>query len=128
MDRRHLRVSLATVTMVAVALVGGWGSSGVAEAASVSVSVSCNSNPERTTVHNGTGHRITVQTVGSTYHPRSNEPFGVNDSLANGHSITYQSGYAAHTHVLTHQYIYNNDERDGAKVKTSAGTFKRYCP
>lgn len=96
-------------------------------AASVSITVRCYGNPETTTIHNGTSHRITINSVGSTYQPRSNEPFYVYHRLSAGHSITYQTGYAAHSNVLTHQYIYNNNGLDGARAKTSVGTFKKHC-
>lgn len=127
MNARRIRMALATASMVALAVVGGFGGAGVADAAAVGLSVSCYSNPERTTIRNNTSHGITVYTVGSTYRPYSYEPFHVNKHLNAGAKITYQTGSAAFSHVLTHTYIYNNNGLDGAKVTTSAGTFKRHC-
>jgi hypothetical protein len=113
---------------LASALLGVTASVAVVDAGtSVSVSVSCNTNPERTTVKNRGTTTFTVTKVGSTYLPRSNEPFRVSKTLQPGQSITFQTGYDATRNILTRQYIYNNDTRDGAKVVTSAGIFKRYC-
>ena len=93
----------------------------------MTISLSCYTSPERTTIHNGTSHAITIDSVGSTYKPRSNEPFSVDKHLSAGASITYQTGSGAKHNVLTHQSIYDNNGKDGARVKTSIGTFKKHC-
>lgn len=98
-----------------------------AAASSIGISVSCYSNPERTTIHNYGSKAVTVSAVGSTYKPYSDEPFAVYKRLKPGHSITYQTGYDAHSNVLTRRYIYNNDAQDGTRVRTSAGTYTKYC-
>jgi hypothetical protein len=99
--------------------------------AKVIVVAGCYSNPERTTITNRTGKAITVLGVGTLYKPRSNEPFGRRQSLANGASITFLSGSAASKAsplTLTRQFIYNDDIRDeGARVSTSVGTFTDLC-
>ncbi|MEA2623930.1 MAG: hypothetical protein QOH61_2840, partial [Chloroflexota bacterium] len=89
--------------------------------------VRCYAHPETTKIHNGTNHAITINSVGSTYQPRSNEPFHVSKTLAAGHSITYETGYDANSHVLTHAYIYNDNGRDGARVMSTAGTITKHC-
>lgn len=99
----------------------------VADAASISIGVSCYSNPELTTIRNYSGHGITIRSVGSTYHPYSFEPFYVYKHLNAGDSITYQTGRAAYRHVLSHDYIYNNNGLDGVRVRTSIGKFTRHC-
>jgi hypothetical protein len=117
---------ILNVGLIAAALTLGVAVSPVS-AGSVSIGLHCYSNPELTTVHNYTGHGITVNSVGSTYHPYSFEPFYVYHYLAAGNSITYQTGRAAYRHVLTHDYIYNNNGLDGARVRTTVGTFTKHC-
>jgi hypothetical protein len=96
--------------------------------ATVGIKLTCYGNPERTAITNNTRHTITIQTVGSTYRPNVTEPFHVNRLLNPGATITYQSGRGATRHVLTRSFIfYNNDERDGVKVRTSIGTFTKHC-
>ena len=100
-----------------------------AEAAGVNVSVACKSNPEKTRVENNTNHRVTVKKVGSIHQPRSNEPFRVNVRLRAHRTITFESGYAANSHVLTRQYIFNSDvgSKEGARVATSIGRYVDRC-
>jgi hypothetical protein len=97
------------------------------ETAAVTISLSCNSNPERATLTNNRGHSLVIYSVGSTYAQRSGEPYHVNRTVAAHKAITYQSGSNASKHVLTHQFIYNDDVRDGVRFKTSIGNFVRHC-
>jgi hypothetical protein len=83
-------------------------------------------NPSRSRKNNG-ARSITVRKVGSTYQPYSYEPFVVTKVLGPGEAITYQTGRAASRNVLTRNYIYNDNGRDGAKVVTSVGTFTKAC-
>ena len=58
----------------------------------VVVTVACRSNPERLTIKNNRSRAITITKVGSTYQPRTSEPFTVNKVLGAGKSITYRFG------------------------------------
>lgn len=95
----------------------------------VTVTVACTTNPEKTVVKNNSPSALTVKTVGSIDDPRDNEPFTVNRSLAGGATITFQSGSAATSNVLTRQHIYDNDAgtAEGARVATSVGTWVDRC-
>lgn len=101
----------------------------VAASPAVSVSVRCDGNPEITRLHNNTNHTVKINTVGSIYKPRSNEPFHVSRNLGSGKAITFETGYGANHNTLTRQYIYNSDvdSKEGAKVGTSAGAFVDHC-
>jgi hypothetical protein len=102
-----------------------------AEAATaVEVTVNCDSDPEKTQVRNNTNRVIEIETVGSLYRPYSYEPFVVNRELRPGRAITFQSGSKAKgRNELTNAYIYNSDvgSREGARVRTSVGTFIDKC-
>ena len=95
----------------------------------VAVSVGCDGNPETTRVRNNTNHSVKINTVGSIYKPRSNEPFHVSRNLGAGKASTFETGYAANSNTLTRQYIYNSDvgRKEGARVGTLAGTFVDHC-
>jgi hypothetical protein len=103
----------------------------LAEAApAVQVAVNCDSNPETTRVKNNTNRAIKVKTVGSIYRPYSYEPFVVNRKLRPNKAKTFESGSKANgRNELTTAHIYNNDvgSREGARVKTSVGTFIDKC-
>ncbi len=101
----------------------------VAATPAVSVSVGCDANPETTRVHNNMNHSVRINTVGSIYQPRSNEPFHASRILGAGKAITFETGYAANHNTLTRQYIYNSDvgSKEGARIGTSAGTFVDRC-
>jgi hypothetical protein len=89
------------------------------------VTVSCRSNPERTTITNIGARSVTITRVGSIILPRSNEPYSVTKTLQPGKSVTYQTGGAASSNVLTQQYIYDDDVKtaEGANVRISSGKF-----
>ena len=94
------------------------------------VTVNCDSDPEKTQVRNNTNRVIEIETVGSLYRPYSYEPFVVNRELRPGRAITFQSGSKAKgRNELTNAYIYNSDvgSREGARVRTSVGTFVDKC-
>lgn len=95
----------------------------------VTVTVNCKSNPERITIRNNGNSAIMIKTIGSLYQPRTGEPFTVNQTLSAGKGINYYAGPAATSHVLTTNYILNNDvtTRDGVKVVTSAGSVSTRC-
>jgi phosphate-selective porin len=125
---RGLIAAVAALSLLGLAPgVPSLGGTAVTAAAAVQITLKCYSNPERTTIANKTNKKITVKTFGSTYKPYGYEPFRLNKSLAAGKSITYQTGYAAKKNELTRNYIYNDNGRDGAKVVTSVGTFKKHC-
>lgn len=99
-------------------------------APAVKVVVSCYGNPEHTRITNNKGSAITIKTVGNIYKPYSEEPFTVNRKLGAKKSFSFQSGAKAKgANKLTRKYIYNNDVGDdeGARVKTSVGTFSDRC-
>ncbi|MBX3031179.1 MAG: hypothetical protein KF809_13615 [Chloroflexi bacterium] len=103
-----------------------------AEAASVAkitVTVKCKSNPETLTITNKRSGSITVTKVGSTYQPRSGEPYFVYKTLAPGKSITYRFGTKRGANKLTNQFIFNDtSSREKAKVWISGrGTITRKC-
>ncbi len=75
----------------------------------VSVTVSCRSNPEKVTIRNNRAGAITITSVGSTYQPRSGEPYHVNKRLDSGRSITYRFGTGAGANKLTNQFIFDNE-------------------
>lgn len=96
----------------------------------LAVTANCYGNPETTVIKNVGSGPVTLTSVGSLYQPRSNEPFSVSRTLQPGQSVTYQTGAAASSNVLTQQYIYNNDvgSTEGARVRTSTGaTFTDRC-
>ena len=99
----------------------------VAAATTVKISLSCYGHPEKTTIKNTGATAFKIKTVGSTYRPYSFEPFTVNKTLSPGKSITYQTGYSASSNVLTHDYIYNDNGQDGARVATTVGTYTKHC-
>ena len=101
----------------------------VEAASAVTVSVSCKNNPETTYVANNTSRTITIRGVGSIYKPRSNEPFFVGMRLRPHRAVNFESGYAADQHILTRQYIYDDNvgTSEGARVATSIGRFVNRC-
>jgi len=123
---RYLFISAGLAAALFVLPVAG--SPAVAASSPVKITLACYSNPEKTTIKNVSTHSLTVKTVGSTYKPYSFEPFTVNKVLAAGKSVTYQTGSKAKgANELSHDYIYNNNGSDGARVTTSAGTFTKHC-
>lgn len=120
------RIALALALALAAPMLAGAPPS-VGAAAAVKVTLSCYGNPEKTTIKNNSSASITVRKVGSTYQPYSYEPITVNKRLAPGAAVTYQTGHGAVRNVLTRNYIYNNNGRDGAKVVTTIGTFTKRC-
>ncbi len=98
--------------------------------APVAIALNCESNPETTRVVNANPNAsVVVKTVGSLYQPYAAEPYLKNKTLSASAGITYQSGAAAASNVLTRSYIYNNDaSTEGTRVVTSAGTVTRRCP
>lgn len=97
-------------------------------AVGVKITLNCYSNPEKTKVTNTGTVTFTVTRVGSTYQPYSSEPFVVSKTLRPGEYVTYQTGRAASgPYKLYGNYIYNDNGLDGARVKTSVGTFTKHC-
>ena len=103
----RVTTSVGTFTKRCPAPEGGW----------VRIALNCVGNPETTKVTNRTSVAITIESVGSRYQPRSNEPFSVGTTLGAGKSYTYQSGPAAATHGSHHMRIIG---QTGARV-TIAG-------
>ena len=115
----------ALVALFALLLVASLSS---AQTGTILVTVSCTSTPESTTVTNNTTMGITVQSVGSIFQPRAEEPFPRNDQLAPGQSITYESGATASLNRLTDQEIFiSSVAEEGVRVQTSAGTVEALC-
>ena len=108
----------------------GIGTSLAEAAPAVEVTLNCDSDPEKTQVRNNTNRVIEIETVGSLYQPYSYEPFVVNRKLRPNKAKTFESGSKANgRNELTTAHIYNNDvgSREGARVKTSVGTFIDKC-
>jgi hypothetical protein len=96
--------------------------------ANVVVTVRCSSNPEKVTIRNNRNGPITINTVGSTYHPYSDEPFHVNKTLPKGGQITYSFGTRPGPNKLTNRYIFDNEAAsESARVRNNLGTIRRYC-
>ncbi len=97
----------------------------------VRVRLSCFTNPERTTVTNESDSTVTVISVTSIFDSDGDESFQVNTTLSPGESVTYESDYDADSNVLTSDYIYSDSyslrDDQGARVKTSAGTYSANC-
>ncbi len=97
----------------------------------VRVSLSCFTNPERTTVTNVSDSTVTVMSVTSIFDSEGEESFEVSTTLSPGESVTYESDYNADSNVLTSDYIYSDSyslrDDQGARVKTSVGTYSARC-
>jgi hypothetical protein len=123
---RQLRAAAAGV-VVASLILGGPAASAEA-AGGVSVTVRCDSNPEKVTIRNNKGTSVRIVSVGSTYHPYSDEPFVVNKTLGAGKGITYSFGTASGPHKLTGRFIFDNEApTESARVKLGFGKIRRYC-
>ena len=126
MARRRLAVPLVVSAVLAFTALGV--APVAAEAASgVGIRLSCYSNPERTIIKNNRRKSIIIRRVGSTYRPYSYEPFSVRKVVKPGKRVQFQTGRAARVNRLTRNYIYNDNGRDGVKVVTSVGTFRKHC-
>jgi hypothetical protein len=125
-DMRALRTLLVSALVLGASVAGQWPASA---AGGVSVKVSCFSTPEWVRVTNNRSRAITVQTVGSIYQPYIDEPFGVSRKLRARGSIKFETGRGADTNRLSGRYIYSNEvgTAEGARVKTSVGTFSDRC-
>lgn len=129
---RLIAVLVFSLMLVLSGLVGvaPSGSLRSADAASgVAVKVQCDGNPEVTRVTNNRSSAVKIQSVGSVYKPRSNEPFRMDRRLGAGRTIAFETGYDANSNTLTRQYIYNSDvgNKEGTRVKTSVGSFVDRC-
>jgi hypothetical protein len=124
--RRYALVVALALALVAPLLLHA---APIAASSKVVITLNCTGSPETTKIKNNTSAQITITSVGSLYKPRTNEPFALHQSVSAGHSITYQTGSNAVSHVLTHQAIYANGvSSEGVRVKTSVGTFTKLCP
>jgi hypothetical protein len=95
----------------------------------VVVTVACGASPERLTIRNNRSRSITITKVGSTYQPRSGEPYSVNKVLGPGKSITYRFGSGRGANKLTGSFIFNDTSpREKGKVWVSGlGTVTDRC-
>jgi hypothetical protein len=98
----------------------------------LAVRLACDSDRrgvEYVTVSNHSSQAITIQSVGSLYKPRADEPFPRNDRLRPGGSITYEAGSGARSNTLTREStIFRNTAREeGVQVQTSAGLVTVLC-
>lgn len=119
--------SVLAAALAAVLLLPAFGTQSTNAATSLSIVLRCYSNPEKTTIKNTGTTTFTIRTVGSTYQPYSYEPFSVGKKLLPGQSVTYQTGRAAVSNVLTRNYIYNNNGLDGVRVVTSVSKYTKRC-
>ena len=127
MRRWRSMASLAVAGVMAFTALGVVPATAAEAASGVKIILSCYSNPERTIIKNNRRRAITVLSVGSTYRPYSYEPFSVRKVVKPGKRVQFQTGRAARVNRLTRNYIYNDNGRDGVKVVTSVGTFKKHC-
>lgn len=120
--------SIGVALVIALTMVAAVPAATAVSAGGVAITVRCYSNPEKVTIKNNRGSAIRVTKVGSTYQPYSYEPFSVSKRIAPGKSVTFKAGNAASgANVLTGNYIFNDNGRDGVRVVTSVGTFKKDC-
>ena len=126
---RRLRwvTPVAMSAALAFTAIGAAPPTAIEAASGVGIRLSCYSNPERVIVKNNRRRAITVRSVGSTYRPYSYEPFRVRKVVKPGKRVQFQTGRAARVNRLTRNYIFNNNGRDGVKVVTSVGTFRKRC-
>jgi hypothetical protein len=95
----------------------------------VNVNVACKATPETTRVKNNLNRAITIRAVGSIYRPFGYEPVRVERKLGAGKTVTFESGAGADRNKLSGSFIYDDDvgSREGARVRTSVGTFIDKC-
>lgn len=127
MRRRRSVAPFAVAAVMAFTALGAAPPAAAEAASGVRIILSCYSNPERTIIKNNRRKAITVLSVGSTYRPYSYEPFRVRKVVKPGKRVQFQTGRAARVNALTRNYIYNDNGRDGVKVVTSVGTFRKRC-
>lgn len=97
-------------------------------AVGVKITLKCYSNPEKTTITNNGTVTFKVTRLGSTYQTYSYEPFVISKTLTPGQSVTYQTGRAASgAYALSRNYIYNDNGKDGTRIRTNVGTFTKHC-
>lgn len=123
---------LALASTVVLSGIAPLATAAPAEAASnanIIVTVKCKSNPETLKITNKRSGSITVIKVGSTYQPRSGEPYSVYRTLKPGKSVTYRFGTKRGSNKLTNQFIFNDtSSREKAKVWISGrGTITKKC-
>lgn len=100
--------------------------------AQIRITLDCDASPELTTITNRSRGELEIEDVGSLFNRADGEPYAVNETLRRGQSITLESGAGADNEggreQLTDRELYDDaSNRDGAKVNTSAGTFKERC-
>src|SRR4051812_32042018 len=94
------------------------------------ITLSCRSNPELTRIDNIGSSTVLIKSIGTLYAPSSREPYPVNHSLRPGRTVIFRSGPGATSGtILTTSSLYTNSayDRDGARIRTNAGTFTKRC-
>ena len=129
---RRLTIVAGLVAAVGASALGA-GLAGVADVAAqgqVRIELDCVGTPEETTITNRSAKEIEIEAVGSLVGREKAEPHKVrNVTLKRGQSVTFESGEDARGgDVLTKRELYDDESnREGAKVRTSIGTFKERC-
>lgn len=99
-----------------------------ADSGKLRIVLDCDSSPERTTLTNRSNGDLKIKSIASLDDQENAEPYRVNETLKKGQSITLRSGEDAGGGGLTQNELYTDaSNSDGARVRTSDGTFKERC-
>jgi hypothetical protein len=128
MNRTKRMAALAGSMVLACSMLVAGAAPASAAVRGVTLSVRCIWNPESITITNHRSHRITIISVGSTYHKLPGEPFVVNKVLKPGRSVTYTFGSGPGAHKLSMSFILDdNSPREKGRITTNLGSVSRYC-
>ena len=118
--------------IVGLLVISGMFSAVSAQDQAIRVTIDCSGANESVTVVNNTGSSIVVRSITSLSRPRpGEEPFGRNDEIPPGGSITYSFGAGAGTAGgirVTSSSIFSDElSEEGVRVETSAGPVEALC-
>jgi hypothetical protein len=97
----------------------------------IKVTINCTSQPERIRVTNTGAGPIVVESIGTLYAPRAEEPYPVDVTLKAGWTRQWLAGsMATGNYVLVYRLILVNSAYDseGVVVHTSVGDVEARCP
>lgn len=132
MLHRFLSVAGLAVTLAAGVLGTGLAASAAAPegagASKLRIELDCEASPETVELTNRSNRDLEIRSVGSLVDRRNEEPVAVDETLARGKSITFESGEDARGDVLTKAEIFDDEiNGEGVVVRTSEGTFRQRC-
>lgn len=133
MLHRFLSVAGLAVTLAAGVLGTGLAASAAAPegagSSKLRIELDCEASPETVKLTNRSNRDLEIRSVGSLVDSRNEEPVAVDETLAQGKSITFESGEDARGgDVLTKAEIFDDENNDeGVVVRTSAGTVRQGC-